>query len=379
MASGGVSESKVVRIDVRKNAAEEEEAQSPSAAAVDAPTSASRRNALSLALRLLVRTAAVTGAVAALMYTVARASRRTIHSFGVRTDGAPSCDAVLDPADVSYTLVTQMSSGRLWMMGQHCSRWGSESHISVAVFTDMDAASVKEEILRQGGCTANRLAVSTLSLREYGLADYPVNRLRNLALSRVRTTHVVYVDVDFWESFNLFTVLNMPGVRTELARDPKLAVVLPAFQLRRLCVKEESCRDEQTNSMPGEISNLLELMSWKDASMFDVTNYYGHGSTSFGIWLQQKDGELFDIPCVKSERYEPYVVFRYCRDLPPFQEKFNGYGKNKMTFLMQLRRVGYDFTQLGGGVPGSLPPSNLCCEENVATEAQRSHSEKRED
>jgi len=39
---------------------------------------------------------------------------------------------------------------------------------------------------------------------------------------------------------------------------------------------------------------------------------------------------------------------RLCQDLPPYQEVFTGYGKNKMTQIMQMRRSGYVFSQIGG-------------------------------
>ena len=83
------------------------------------------------------------------------------------------------------------------------------------------------------------------------------------------------------------------------------------------------------------------------ASAFDPTNFGGHGSTRYKEWLNQNSDELVDIPCVLSNRYEPYLVFRYCEDLPPFQNAFTGYGKNKMTWIMQLRRSGYVFSQVG--------------------------------
>jgi hypothetical protein len=58
--------------------------------------------------------------------------------------------------------------------------------------------------------------------------------------------------------------------------------------------------------------------------------------------------DVCGLASIKSNRYEPYLVVRYCSELPPFQEGFTGYGKNKMTWAMQLRKVGYQFTQLGG-------------------------------
>ena len=41
-------------------------------------------------------------------------------------------------------------------------------------------------------------------------------------------------------------------------------------------------------------------------------------------------------------------MVRYCRDLPPFQTSFAGYGKNKVTWMMQVVASGYTFSQVGG-------------------------------
>ena len=37
--------------------------------------------------------------------------------------------------------------------------------------------------------------------------DYPVNALRNLALQQVQTTHILYIDVDFWTSEDLYETI----------------------------------------------------------------------------------------------------------------------------------------------------------------------------
>ena len=97
------------------------------------------------------------------------------------------------------------------------------------------------------------------------------------------------------------------------------------------------------------MDDLRPLLDSQDVGVFDLeSNWNGHGSTSYKTFLLQNDGELFDLPCINSNRYEPYLAFRYCSDLPPFQEAFTGYGKNKMTWAMHLRRSGYDFAQVGG-------------------------------
>ena len=83
---------------------------------------------------------------------------------------------------------------------------------------------------------------------------------------------------------------------------------------------------------------MFQLIKMKKASTFDPTNVGGHGSTKYITWRDQEVGTMVDLPCIKSNRYEPYLVFRYCSELPPFQEGFTGYGKNKMTVRGERRR-----------------------------------------
>ena len=273
------------------------------------------------------------------------------HNFRANTPHAPPCTASLDPTSIAYTLVTQLSSERIWMIGKHCQRWGYDHPLSVAVFTNRTLSNVTGDALATG-CTRHQLSLSLLNSDDYDEDDYPVNKLRNMALSQVRTTHVMYVDIDFWPSTTLRPILESPSLRKEFGHDPKLAVVVPAYQLyaHRLCGEHENCKEkEQTNDVPSTMDDLRPLLDSQDVGVFDLeSNWNGHGSTSYKTFLLQNDGELFDLPCINSNRYEPYLAFRYCSDLPPFQEAFTGYGKNKMTWAMHLRRSGYDFAQVGG-------------------------------
>jgi hypothetical protein len=265
--------------------------------------------------------------------------------FRRHTAGAPTCAAIGAAENVEFTLVTQLSANRLWMMEHHCARWPGP--ISAAVFaTGGEGTLSEDDVLEQLvslGCETDRLTVQTVS--GYSEEEYPVNVLRNVALSEVKTSHVVYVDVDFWESSNLYD--SVMSHREFLARDPKSALVMAAFQIHRQCREWRDCQELNVPVMPHTKDELLDLMLERVANAFDPTNIGGHGSTRYQDWLDQGEDELLPIECVKSNRYEPYLVFQYCHELPPFQEAFTGYGKNKMTWIMQLRRSGYQLFQLG--------------------------------
>jgi len=269
----------------------------------------------------------------------------TNNEFQTISNLAPVCNP-LKPEDIHYTLATQVSTERLWMVPQHCKRW--KGPISVAVFTSESIGEIHKKI--GDGCETGQLRIQTISSEGVEEGEYPVNALRNLALSAVQTSHVVYVDIDFWQSTNLLEVLNLKYVREELADDDLLAIVIPAFQLARQCSGDDisnECEQKNIDKMPKNKLEVSTLVKSHEASPFDPTNRGGHGSTEYGHWFKQRRAQFHDIPCIRSNRYEPYMVFRYCQKFPPFQESFTGYGKNKMSQIMHMRRTGYIFSQLG--------------------------------
>ncbi len=248
------------------------------------------------------------------------------------TPHAPSCFEPLSPESVSFTLVSQLSNDRLWMVPYHCQRWGNKYPMSIAVFTDKTVEYVKSELVARG-CSEELLTVQTIKRTKYDPmgTEYPVNLMRNLAISKVKTSHIVYADVDFWPATDLHSILSNITVKERLASDYKLATVIPVFQMNRQCRRFWDCRNSNIPKMPKNKDEMIEIIITRKGSSFDPTNKGGHGSTMYKKWLTQETGTFVDLPCINSNRYEPYLSVRYCSELPPFQEGFTGYGKNKMT------------------------------------------------
>jgi hypothetical protein len=140
----------------------------------------------------------------------------------------------------------------------------------------------------------------------------------------------------------MYEALMGDDIRTELAN------VLPAFQLNRQCREWKEFPEDNIPQMPHSFKDLIDIITNKRGAMFDPSNKPGHGSTLYKEWIHQPSAELLELDCFKSNRYEPYLVVRYCRELPPFQEQFTGYDKSKMTWMMQLTRMGYRLSQVGG-------------------------------
>jgi Glycosyl-transferase for dystroglycan len=200
-------------------------------------------------------------------------------------------------------------------------------------------------LVRDYNCTAHALSISTIG--EYSKETFPINALRNAALQAVTTSHVVFIDVDFLFPINMREQLRR-HFATDLANDPKLALVLPAFE-----VKQSSGGEEQNIALvPSDKAQLLRLWDpHRPQNTVDVFHKYCkecHGSTRYDDWIAQPDQVLLPIHCIGSKMYEPYMAFRYCRELPPFQEAFTGYGRNKHAWMLQTRRAGYQYQQVGG-------------------------------
>jgi hypothetical protein len=76
------------------------------------------------------------------------------------------------------------------------------------------------------------------------------------------------------------------------------------------------------------------------------------------MWYEDKDKTVFTkISCFHTARYEPYVVLRWCPTdvdsklpvAPYYDERFHGYGKNKIELISHLRKQGYRFSILPEG------------------------------
>lgn len=80
---------------------------------------------------------------------------------------------------------------------------------------------------------------------------YPLNRLRNIAIQNIRTTHFIVFDMDMWPAsgyFSLYmivenlydTLLNLPP---EYLRSDFVVTIIPAFSLPEYVIKSPKCKN----------------------------------------------------------------------------------------------------------------------------------------
>jgi hypothetical protein len=298
------------------------------------------------------------------------------------------CPANLIPDDVQTTLVIQSSSNRLWILAETCKRW-NDPIIAVIALTSTEDHDEVSALLSgwDDKCPHLQVIVYQMDTDEEKPEMYPVNRLRNIGLDAVHTSHVLVADVDFIPAQDLARLIRttlLDRARLRVLKDDMIpkdqdAIVVPAFErlLAEPCTSEDSCKEHlRSNSsfIPHTFDDLRSCIAEKSCIVFQSkVNWEGHFSTHSEDWLKKKwyQGEpiafgegkpsvrhIRTLDCFDSLRYEPYVVLQWCptgkpdpvrATAPYYDERFHGYGKNKIQYIQHLRLAGYQFAVLPEG------------------------------
>jgi hypothetical protein len=288
-----------------------------------------------------------------------------------------SCPSQISEQEWKTTIVTQTSTDRLWILKETCTRWKDPIVAVVFVPSDMkpDQKSALESFSAAVAVTCPHLQlIQYIGTAEESKTDhYPVNRLRNIGLDAVNTSHILVADVDFVPSKDLDETIRVslkqlhsyvPG-----EAENHQAIIVPAFERKppTPCKSESQCAQYlQTDRsfIPHTFEELEKCVGSEDCIVFQSdNNSEGHYSTNSEDWLQKKWYEDEDeeqkhfkqLECFHSMRYEPYVVIRWCPSssskpvAPHYDERFYGYGKNKIELISHLRFMGYRFSILPEG------------------------------
>ena len=155
------------------------------------------------------------------------------------------------------------------------------------------------------------------------------------------------VDVDFRPSDNLHAMLHSKHSENCILKEGKV-VVCPAFE-------------STTETCPSSVSNLKEIVDRGQAEGFHQSHFpQGHGPTRFDLFWKKslyypgsivesaEDhfwNESYDIRY--KDLFEPYIVMASV-DVPLYDERFQGYGLNKVSHLASVASEKVDFLVLPG-------------------------------
>lgn len=89
---------------------------------------------------------------------------------------------------------------------------------------------------------------------------------------------------------------------------------------------------------------MTECVGHNYCRVFDFThNPFGHSTTDYPLWFMQNKTELRRVVCFQSNKYEPYMILRKIPNVTFYDERFSGYGKNKIQLIMDLRAKNFGF------------------------------------
>ncbi len=227
-------------------------------------------------------------------------------------------------SDNDVTLVTHAAMDRLHMLESVCNHWGGP--LSVALYaSDADLDELTAHISSSPVLRDNKkLALHVVSKSG---KFYPYNQLRNIALDFVKTPYVYMIDIDFLPMYGLYEYAKEAVTFLE---DRKRALIVPAF---------ETFRFEM--NFPDDKSHLLSLLQEGTVFPFRIHAWKGgHAPTNYQYWKTAK--RPYSVQWAKG--FEPYFIMS--SSVPRFDERFIGYGGDKISHVMELVAQGYELVVL---------------------------------
>ncbi|XP_027605945.1 LARGE xylosyl- and glucuronyltransferase 2 isoform X1 [Pipra filicauda] len=229
-----------------------------------------------------------------------------------------------NPTDV--TLVAQLSMDRLQMLEAICKHWAGP--ISLALYmSDAEAQQFLRYAQASEVLSARRNVAYHIVYKEGQF--YPINLLRNVALANTQTPYVFLTDIDFLPMYGLYDYLRNSIQQLELPQR-KAALIVPAFETLHYRLTFPKSK--------------AELLSMLDMGSLYTFRYHvwpkGHAPTDYAKW------RTATVPyrVVWQPDFEPYVVVR--RDCPRYDQRFVGFGWNKVSHIMELDAQEYELLVL---------------------------------
>lgn len=230
------------------------------------------------------------------------------------------------PVEWDVTLVAQLSMDRLQMLDAICKHW--EGPMSLALYISDAEAQQFLRYAQQSEVLMNRKNIGYHVVFKDG-QYYPVNYLRNVALQQVQTEYMFLSDIDFLPMYGLYEYLKKAIAMSDMAKQKK-ALVVPAFETQRYRM-----------TFPNTKAELLTMLDAGDLFTFRFHVWAkGHAATNYDRW--RNSSMPYSINWELD--FEPYIAVS--KNIPEFDQRFLGFGWNKVSHIMQLDAEGYEFVVL---------------------------------
>eukprot|EP00559_Dactyliosolen_fragilissimus_P000918 CAMPEP_0184856494 /NCGR_PEP_ID=MMETSP0580-20130426/1680_1 /TAXON_ID=1118495 /ORGANISM="Dactyliosolen fragilissimus" /LENGTH=376 /DNA_ID=CAMNT_0027351565 /DNA_START=69 /DNA_END=1196 /DNA_ORIENTATION=- len=266
--------------------------------------------------------------------------------------------------EVATTLVTHLPLDQLELLDHICRSWLSSPIVAVIYISSSD---VKNKVkwnskLSKYKKTCHNLEFKTFisnqnarGIRSTKSEAYPVNKLRNVGLDAVKTSHVLVTDVHFIPSKNLDThvaktidVVTRHGIdRTHLKSKNyhidglhPYVLVVPSH--------DENTTDTDTDA---DADTDTRVQAMKCISIDDEPNFVMPWCPSANI--NQYNHVFFETEReqIPSKRIRAKAFLDIVKDpwkplSPYFDERFSSNGKDKVQYILHLLTKGFEFTTM---------------------------------
>ncbi|XP_048779564.1 xylosyl- and glucuronyltransferase LARGE1-like [Ostrea edulis] len=230
------------------------------------------------------------------------------------------------PEEYDVTLVAQLSMDRLQMLELICKHW--DGPISLALYMSDAEAQQFLRYAQDSEILMKRKNIGYHIVYKDG-QFYPVNYLRNVAMNQSQTSHMFLTDIDFLPMNDLYKNLKSIVSRIDMEKENK-ALVVPAFETQRYRFTFPNTKEELLNKLDNG-----EIFTFR----YDVWPQ-GHLPTNYTKW--RAASVMYSVTW--EQDFEPYIVVK--KGVPLFDQRFVGFGWNKVSHAILLDLLQYKFVVL---------------------------------
>ncbi|KAI9475902.1 MAG: glycosyl-transferase for dystroglycan-domain-containing protein [Benjaminiella poitrasii] len=243
---------------------------------------------------------------------------------------------------IDVTMISQFSVNRLEIFSKAIGNW--QGPISIAIYltqpTDIDEL-VRFFKIEQNLKTYSR-AIITLVKPNYldnTRLQYPINHLRNIAITESSTDYIFVMDADFVPSSNLYSFVHsrlIPFVLYQSGKLPPTAWVVPCFAIHE---------EYDDLPIPESYGELRRLVGKGIAYITDPGA--GHGptlATEVAMIRPFLLGNPLAYEVCYESQWEPYYILH--RSAPLYDVRFKNQGGDKQSHALHLNAERYRFMVL---------------------------------
>jgi hypothetical protein len=236
------------------------------------------------------------------------------------------------------TLAIQMDKSRLSKLDALVSVWDGPISCAIYVPPDIDTKKHLDSLTnyyQQHDLVSQYVSLHTVVDRrpkKSGKHLFPMNVLRNVAMSNVHTDFVLYIDADFLPSHGARKYLDAAVVRPSVNRllRSRQVFVVPAFE------RYQTASSGQQGGL-WTVARLFQELNSGQTVPFHMKGYFpGHAWTDFPSWVrvsQKEDPEPYKVSWHPG--FEPYYL-ALAASLPPAYDGFIGFGYNKVCWVQEV-------------------------------------------